>query len=68
MTWAGPPPTTCDVCGVPITVTFIDGRATVNGAWGFMCPSCHLLDGCGLGPGKGQRYERKGNRWVKTLG
>ena len=55
-TWCGPAPEKCDICGLPIKKVFIDG-ATRYGPWGNMCPSCHVLDGCGLGVGHGQKYE-----------
>ena len=55
-TWIGPAPETCDICGLPIEKVFIDG-ATRFGVWGSMCPSCHVLDGRGLGVGRGQKYE-----------
>ena len=55
-TWCGPVPATCDICGLPIKNVFIDG-ATCFGVWANMCPSCHTLDGRGLGIGRGQKYE-----------
>lgn len=67
VTWCGAPPEKCDVCGTAIEKVFIDGR-TRQGPWGFLCPSCHALDGVGLGTGYGQRYELKNGKWEKTAG
>ena len=55
-TWCGPAPEKCDICGAIIVKVFIDG-ATRYGPWGNMCVSCHVLDGRGLGVGRGQKYE-----------
>lgn len=70
--WLGDVPTKCDVTGVPITDTFIDGR-TVMGPWACMHPDAHRNYGCGLGIGSGQRYVREqdadGNvHWYKDAG
>jgi hypothetical protein len=66
--WIGPVPTHCDVGQEPIKSVFIDGKVG-RGPWGFMCLSCHALDGNGLGTGKGQRYDKRSDgRWVKTEG
>lgn len=67
--WLSPAPDKCDLCGTPITNVFIDGK-TRQGPWGFLCPSCHLLD-CGghLGLGFGQRYEKQSDgKWLKVAG
>lgn len=65
--WYGTPPEECDICGVKITTGFIDGK-TRMGPWANMCPSCFQTHGVGLGLGKGQAYERMGDKWVKVAG
>jgi hypothetical protein len=66
-TWVGSPPVKCDVCGDALPTTFIDGR-TKFGIWGVMDMDCHRLVGVGVGPGKGQKYERRGKVWIKVEG
>ncbi len=56
--WVGNPPEKCDFCGKPISTVFVDG-ATQGGPWACMCLVCHRENGCGLGQGRGQKYERK---------
>lgn len=65
--WLGPVPTHCDVCCTQINDVFIDGR-TVYGPWANMCCECHSQIGVGLGTGKGQKYERDNESWVKVAG
>lgn len=65
--WLGPAPTHCDLCTEPITNVFIDGR-TNFGPWANMCPECHKANGVGLGTGRGQKYERQNDSWIKTEG
>lgn len=65
--WMGSDPEACDICRHIITKCFIDGR-TRMGPWAMMCPSCFKSSGTGLGIGKGQKYELKGNEFVKTEG
>jgi len=65
--WYSEPPDRCDIGGEPITDVFIDG-GTIQGPWANMCPKCHLTYGIGIGLGRGQRYEKEGDRWVKTEG
>lgn len=65
--WSGTPPKECDICHRPIKDVFIDGK-TPFGAWGFMCPGCHLQYGSGLGTGKGQKYRLKNGVWEKVGG
>lgn len=55
--WVGDPPEHCDVCTTKIEEIFVDGK-TRNGPWAVMCPVCALLEGVGLGEGKGQLYIR----------
>lgn len=54
--WMGSKPK-CDFCGEPEPIVFVDGK-TVYGPWAIMCMCCYSNKGVGLGPGKGQRYER----------
>ena len=61
--WLGPVPTRCDVCCAQINDEFIDGR-TVYGPWANMCCECHSQ----IGTGKGQKYERDNESWVKVAG
>ena len=65
--WLGPVPTRCDVCCTQIDDVFIDGR-TIYGPWANMCCACHSKIGVGLGTGKGQKYERDNESWVKVTG
>lgn len=59
--WIGKIPEQCDVCKKDINRFFIDG-ATITGRWGIMCPECHSYFGRGLGTGKGQIYDKDGNK------
>jgi hypothetical protein len=54
--WMGVAPQICELCGNPLSQQFIDGR-TKDGRWGILCAVCHSRAGCGLGTGKGQRYD-----------
>jgi len=65
--WVGEPPTRCDICGKRIKNIFIDGK-TRMGPWAFMCPECHRRFGVGLGVGRGQKYVKNGEEWVKKEG
>ena len=51
-------PKTCDSCGGPLSLAFVDGRTT-QGSWAKMCLDCFSLFGVGLGTGKGQKYDAK---------
>lgn len=64
--WRGSPPVHCDVCSLPLTDTFVDGK-TIFGPWGKLCLNCHGNVGVGLGTGKGQKYKRdpENNVWYK---
>ena len=53
--WMGSVPKTCDLCKVPLTTSFIDGK-TRFGPWAIMCPACHRDQALGLGVGRGQAY------------
>ena len=61
--WGGHVPPNDDF-GKPITDEFVDG-ATVTGQFGMMNPESFKKYGTGLGLGKGQRYKKEGNEWVK---
>lgn len=56
--WLGKIPTKCDLCQAEFAEFFVDGRTT-RGMWGNMCIGCHMLYGCGLGTGNGQKYSIK---------
>ena len=68
--WLSEVPTTCEFCGTPIRSKFYDARIKVQGGiiCGLACPSCFIMDGIGLGTGKGQEYTKKKDKWVKTGG
>jgi hypothetical protein len=63
--WQGSEPRSCDLCRKPIGKTFMDAK-TSQGAWGILCPQCHKTHGVGLGLGLGQRYDKKGGKWVQA--
>lgn len=65
--WMGSQPTNCDICSAKLTTQFIDGK-TKLGPWGLLCISCHAKMGCGLGLGKGQKYELRPDGWLKIEG
>ena len=67
MVWTGDVPKTCDVCGSVIMGQFTDGK-TVYGSWASMCFLCAMTHGVGYGVGKGQKYKKKGKRWIKVEG
>lgn len=65
--WAGKPDLKCDNCDRKIMHSFVDGRMS-NGQWGVMCPSCRIAEGrMQLGVGLGQKYERSGDNYVRTV-
>lgn len=55
---AGNPPSNCDICNSELVMICYDALTTF-GRWGWLCPSCFVDYGIGLGLGKGQKYERK---------
>jgi hypothetical protein len=67
MTWCGEPPATCDICDAELTNIFIDGR-TRMGPWGCLCITCHASHGVGLGTGRGQKYIKQGDDFIKIEG
>ena len=66
--WCGDMPTHCDICQHDIGHVFIDGMIVSVEArpWGIMCEFCHVLHGNGLGEGKGQKYQKQGNVYIKV--
>ena len=64
--WAGDI-SNCNLCGQEINDAFVDGK-TIYGPWGIMCMPCHIVKGCGLGIGKGQKYmkNRKTGKFVQV--
>jgi hypothetical protein len=65
--WSGPI-TDCDLCGGKFFTSGPMYDASVNGRWGNLCHTCFTLEGCSVGPGRGQKYEFKDNRWTKVEG
>lgn len=66
--WDNDPPSRCDICKRFIQEQFISG-ATLYGWRAIMCPVCHQRHGRGLGPARGQLYERQASgRWLKIDG
>lgn len=66
--YCGSPDELCDVCQGKIGDAFVDGK-TKLGPWANMCVPCHKKVGCGLGTGRGQKYEKQTNgMWLKTEG
>jgi hypothetical protein len=57
----------CDICGDDLRSIFIDGKAR-HGPWANMCSYCHANVGCGLGTGRGQKYELRNGFWTKIEG
>lgn len=67
--WVGDAPATCDLCGLPIEKTFVDGRIAAGGQWGNMDLRCHRVYGVGVGTGNGQVYVKQDDgRFMKTEG
>jgi hypothetical protein len=66
-TWIGSPPERCDICGETLASGFVDGQ-TRQGPWGCLCGKCHAKYGVGLGTGRGQKYEKQGDKFVKVAG
>ena len=69
--WTGPVGQTDDF-GAPINHevggVIVDGK-TRAGPWALMNPASHVVFGCGLGLGLGQRYEKQADgRWLKVEG
>ena len=67
-TWMSKDPERCDICMGVIGPEFVDGRTTYGGWWACMCLACHRNVGVGLGIGRGQRYQRRNDVFVKVEG
>ncbi len=63
--WQGPHPTHCQLCHTDITTRFVDGK-TPSGAWGIMCPDCHIQHGAYLGKNVGQAYVLRDKKFEKA--
>jgi hypothetical protein len=67
-TWMGAKPQVCQICHRFISTGFVDGKVRGMSGWAIMCPACHDSRGCGLGTGRGQRYEAIESEYVKMEG
>lgn len=63
--WLGALPVKCDLCSAKLGKVFYDGK-TQFGPWGIMCHSCFTYKGCGLGTGRGQKYDSKTGEKVEA--
>ena len=59
--WIGVIPKRCDLCGANLVGTFVDGK-TITGHWVVMCDPCFTIHGTGLGRGRGQLYNTRGEK------
>lgn len=66
--WIGTPPKVCDHCLGNIVDEFVDGRVPQGGQWGNFHSSCAIVLGVTLGTGRGQKYEKRDDKFVKTAG
>ena len=68
--WIGSPPSACDLCQTLIVDVFYDARMpSYAGSWANVCEACFTSDGCTLGVGAGQRYQRTTvTQWTCTAG
>lgn len=57
----------CDICKGPFEDYLFDA-ATRQGPWATMCSQCYVVYGRGLGTGRGQKFERTPEGWVKVEG
>jgi len=48
-------PTVCNICKLPLGKEMVDGRTHWR-VWACMCTRCYVINGVGLGVGKGQHY------------
>ena len=62
-TWGGHVPAKDDFQN-PITDEFVDGMTTL-GSWAMMSPKSFKMYGTGIGAGRGQKYQKQGDDWVK---
>ena len=60
-------PMECCLCHCEFTNSkFVDGVIPHAGwKWGLMCTNCHDQYGLGIGPGKGQLFQKVEDIWVK---
>ena len=63
--WLSPKPERCDLCGRKLRHTFYDAKIP-HGSWGILCVRCFVENGCSLGLGRGQLYNR--NTLLKMAG
>ncbi len=75
-------PDSCDLCGVSLQDAefLVDGEATDTsqiatldsrsmGQWAYMCASCFATRGVAVAWGRGQLYQRQGDRsWLLVAG
>jgi hypothetical protein len=68
--WTGDVPKTCQLCNTPIVGVMFDARLPAHyGSWACICVQCFVAEGCSVGIGYGQMYERnQNNRFVCTAG
>ena len=52
----GSTPVVCDVCRQKFSGVFYDFRLR-QGRWALGCETCFLQQGCGLGEGRGHKYD-----------
>lgn len=46
-----------------------DACIGITGPWGNLCAECFRGNGCRLGTGRGQKYEKQADgRWIKVGG
>lgn len=62
-TWGGHVPAKDDFQN-PITDEFVDGMTSLGG-WAMMSPKSFKMYGTGIGAGRGQKYQKQGDDWVK---
>jgi len=64
------PPARCDLCKGSFGNVMYDAH-TLRG-WANVCQECFDDQGCSLGTGRGQKYEKQffhgTDKWVKTAG
>jgi len=57
----------CDICNQPAQNIMHD--AATHRGWGWLCTKCFDGEGCSLGLGRGQRYEKQTDgRYLKIGG
>lgn len=67
--WTGTLPNHCEVSGMKIKDSFVDGRVPGMSCWGIMHPTYFKNNGGKLGQGFGQLYKKQSDgRWLKVEG